>query len=311
MIVIDRHHIDKSLAENADLLVPFVQRLIDLIEKNPTALNSVTTRSLNEAAYRCISDPTAKRIDTWNSIARAMQTSSAIFLTARKSDGEVEFPVECRIFRTAATGPTVRTDAEAWITALWLAMICRKRDRIDMLCAMPIDLIRASGAQYDPYVYHWIRALQTVWRGEKRGNDQLLAAMRGTDPENVDIASPELVLRILNPPMLMFYHSRSAMRPCSTTLSPWHRICTDRSGRETTNAITTPADSLRSAPSLSPAGHATQEFPSKWSPSTCRNTFSRGLGWARTPSERRCRVAAGRAARSVGSRSVRLMTGSA
>ncbi|MGO4649333.1 immunity 49 family protein [Nocardia sp. 2YAB30] len=163
-------------------------------------------RSLDEAGYRCIDDPTVAWIDTWDSIVRAMQTSSAVFAAAKRMHGGVEFQVDDEVLRIAATGPTMHTDAGTWITALWLALVCRERQRIDMLCATPIDLLRASGARYDAYIYYWVRALQMVWRGEEGVIDQLLAAMRGTDPEILQVASPELMLQILYPPIEIFYH---------------------------------------------------------------------------------------------------------
>jgi hypothetical protein len=203
---IARHETDEANASSeANRLPRKMQTFIDLIKKNPTSLHSVLTRALDEAGYRCIADPIATWLDTWNSVVLAMQSASAIFVAGNQTDGEVEFSIRDDVVRIPATGPTIHTDAGIWIKALWLAMICRERQRIDMLCATPIELLRASDDQYDEYIYTWVRALQIYWRQQDGLVDTLLRAMQGTEPESIQAASEEVVLQLLYPPIEMFY----------------------------------------------------------------------------------------------------------
>lgn len=73
------------------------------------------------------------------------------------------------------------------------------------LCKVPLSLLRGSGGEYDEYIYAWIDTLQSYWLGHSDVGDKLVTAVRGTDPENVEIASRELMDKILYPPLDLFY----------------------------------------------------------------------------------------------------------
>lgn len=176
------------------------------VPDNPGALSSTLNSALLITRLRCYLDATANKIDTWQSVVSAMQISTAIFATADPSDGQAECRIGDEVVTLPGTGPQHYTDAGNWLTALWLSIICRESERLDMLSNTPIDLLRGSGAQFDEYIYSWVEALQTYWaEGEGLGR-KIRNAIEGTDPEGTHIASRELLLKTLFPPIDLFYH---------------------------------------------------------------------------------------------------------
>ncbi|MEU3510317.1 immunity 49 family protein [Streptomyces longwoodensis] len=104
-----------------------------------------------------------------------MQVGSAL-----ASGTATEGPVPCRIGSTdevkhlPATGPQDYLHAGNWLTSFYLAVILRENDRVNQLAQVPVSFLRASGAEFDEYI------------------------------DNAPIAGPELMLKILYPPIDLF-----------------------------------------------------------------------------------------------------------
>ncbi|MGW2256157.1 immunity 49 family protein [Kitasatospora sp. NPDC001660] len=162
--------------------------------------------ALAAADWHCVEDPKCGALGTWEAWVVAMQTGSALFAAGTAQEGPVECMVgtEGEVRRLPATGPQDYLHAGAWLNAFYLAVICREDERINQLAQIPVEFIRASGMEFDDYVYDWIRALQLAWSGDPQLWDPLVAAVRGTAPENARIASTELMLKILYPPLELF-----------------------------------------------------------------------------------------------------------
>lgn len=73
------------------------------------------------------------------------------------------------------------------------------------LCNVPIELLRASGAVFEEYVYHWVDALQTYWLERPGLGEKLVAAFDGTNPDTLRFVDREMMLKILYPPLDLFY----------------------------------------------------------------------------------------------------------
>lgn len=182
----------------------FVGSMVDSLEMSPSSFNLAFDTSLTAAYTRCAVDPKAEMFQTWDAFVSAMQVGSALYVAATATEGTVECRIAHKVRTIQAVGPTYFTDAGNWITAFWLAVICREQDRMTELARVPISLLRESG-EYDDYIYAWIDTLQTWWLQGGDIGEKLVAAMEGTDPAVVRIADQELMLKTLYPPINLFY----------------------------------------------------------------------------------------------------------
>jgi hypothetical protein len=205
-VTVPRHAfpIDQA-AERAEQLDKSAALKINSLEQSPRSFNMALSTSVNAAMTHCGADPRAAKLPTWEAFVTAMQVGSALFAAATSVEETVQRRIAGNVLSIRSTGPTYSTDAGNWLTAFFLAMICREQDRMTELAHVPISLLRESGAEYDEYIYAWVDTLQTWWlRGGDIG-DKLVAAMNGTDPDVLQIADRELALRLIYPPINLFY----------------------------------------------------------------------------------------------------------
>ncbi|MFI5528012.1 immunity 49 family protein [Kitasatospora sp. NPDC051853] len=201
-----RHEVPTGNAERGlEVLGRSLSRALAVVDAGPRELARVGQVALTVAESRGLLDPTARQLETWDAYVLAMHARTALFAVATS---EVS-PVECRFGEEtrliAATGPQSAADAGTWVEAFWLSVICREPARLDMLCAVPIEVLRASGAVYDEYVYSWVETLQAYWRKDSVVVEKLTAAIEGTDPEVLRVGKPESVLSLIYPPMAVLY----------------------------------------------------------------------------------------------------------
>jgi hypothetical protein len=188
-----------ALGETADWI-------LDEFPDSPVLRPQALSTALTLAQQHCALDPRAVKFETWQAWVTAMQTGSALFAAATAPEGT---SVTCRIKERErvlpATGMESHLNAGAWVTAFYLAMICRDNDRLRRLADVPVSLLRESGAVFDEYIYSWVEALQSFWLGRQDVGDKLVAAVDGTSPEARRHADAGLMSKILYPPTLMLY----------------------------------------------------------------------------------------------------------
>ncbi|MFE9839896.1 immunity 49 family protein [Streptomyces sp. NPDC005551] len=177
---------------------------IEDLEEAPEMFGLTFSSTLSTAALHCLHDPTANTSETWEAWVAAMQVGSALFAAATAGTDTVECVIAHKTRTIPATGPKHFTDAGNWITAFWLAIVCRDQNRMTQLSDVPLDVLRASGAVYDDYIYDWVDALQTYWAERPGLGEKFSAAFRGTDPDGLRVADRELMLKILYPPLNLF-----------------------------------------------------------------------------------------------------------
>jgi hypothetical protein len=206
MQVVPRHEIDLEFAGRQVVdLERSIKRALDRVEEIPRRTSDLMSTAWMRFCYQAALDPKCDQGPTWEGFTLAMQAGSAVFASATAPAGSVaECRLDIEVKRIPASGAQYWTGPGAWLRAFWLSVICRERDRTEMLCAIPVDFLRTSEPGHDPYVYEWVRSLQMFWRGEPGHADQFHLAAEGTDPDAVTVASHEFTYLLAFPPMKMF-----------------------------------------------------------------------------------------------------------
>ncbi|MFI5745915.1 immunity 49 family protein [Streptomyces sp. NPDC051644] len=192
-------------AEDGELLHTAALQAIDDLEGDSKVIDQALLLALTEAECRSVLDPVAGNAPTWRAWVASMQIGSAMFAVATATDGGVAARIAGEVRSLTPSGPLRSANAGNWIKAFWLSVICREQDRMTELCNVPISVLRGSGAEYDEYIYAWIDALQSYWLNRGNVGEKMVAAVDGTAPESVEIASRELMLKILCPPLDLFH----------------------------------------------------------------------------------------------------------
>ncbi len=203
-VLVPRHELPDGLGIRAEKLDKSAARNVDRLETSPAGFRLAFGTALLAAFTHCGEDPRAAKLETWEAWVTAAQVGSALFASSIATTGTVRCRITDEVRVIQATGPQYHSNAANWIDAFWLAIVCREPERMTALAQVPIELLRASGADYDEYVYPWIETLQTWWlRGGELG-PSLDAAIAGTDPEGLEGSDRELMLKVLYPPMNLF-----------------------------------------------------------------------------------------------------------
>lgn len=178
---------------------------LSTLERSPRMLDVALSEALTHVQARLAVNPDASELGTWEAVVTAMQVSSALFATAATSEGTVPCRIADRTLAIPATGPVSSTHAGNWLTAFWLAIVCREQARMTQLSQIPVDMLRVATMEFDDYLYHWVEALQTYWLEQPGLVEGLITTIEATYPENVRVADQELLEKILYPPINLFH----------------------------------------------------------------------------------------------------------
>ncbi|MGE7389912.1 immunity 49 family protein [Streptomyces sp. NPDC004126] len=203
-VPVPRHELPNGLGGRAEELDKSTVANVEWLESPPAGFRLAFGTALLAAFTHCGEDPRAADLPTWEAWVTATQVGSALFATSTATTGTVKCRITDQVRTIRATGPQFHSNAENWLNAFWLTIACGEQERMTALAQVPLEVLRASGADYDEYIYSWISALQTWWlRGGDLGG-LLSAAFDGTDPEELEDGDRDLVLRIIYPPMNLF-----------------------------------------------------------------------------------------------------------
>ncbi|WP_331738061.1 immunity 49 family protein [Streptomyces sp. NBC_01276] len=189
----------RDVDELAEATVESVRRLAT----DPAGLGGAFGSAVALAHARCVEDPDAAGIDTWDAWATSVQLGSALFTGARPQQCHLG---EERVGLLPATPADPPADARAWLDALYLAIVCRQTDRIGRLCAVPPARLREDDS-VDAYVLHWVDTLRAYFsrRSMDEVVEKLLATMESSMPERLTHAPKDFVNRVDYQPVALFH----------------------------------------------------------------------------------------------------------
>ncbi|MFD6066788.1 MULTISPECIES: immunity 49 family protein [Amycolatopsis] len=206
MTTVPRHSVDRDAVQKLlDVLAPQISFYIDYVEQDPAALKNVLGRALALTQYESVLDPAAAEAQTWEDLRTAAQAATAIFTAAAVGEGEIE-AVVAKPARFKATGPVSYANAGAWLSAVWLAIVSREDDLVRQLCAIPDEVLRASGVEHDAYVYPWVQTIRNFLTNQEITPGLFDTVMDGTDPDAGGSTPPRVMAQLVYPPVEMFYY---------------------------------------------------------------------------------------------------------
>lgn len=179
---------------------------LEEIETSHSSRSGAVMRSLNVARVRCVGDPGAVMLETWESWLLAMQVHSAVFAAAAPDLETVTCKIRQEERRLATTGPQTYLNANTWLDAFYLAMICREAARLDMLARIPVSLLRDFGGALAEYTYAWVETLQSFWLHRDDLRTHLIRAVDLSAPEQARVIDAEEMSKLRYPPIIMLYH---------------------------------------------------------------------------------------------------------
>ncbi|WP_329559284.1 immunity 49 family protein [Streptomyces uncialis] len=179
---------------------------IDWLDEAPHMMDIVLSSVRIAVLGRSLVDPRAESVESWYAVVNAMQVGSAVFRRAAVTEGSVECLINHKVRMLPAAGPLTYANVDTWLTAFFFAIVCRDQKRMTELSELPLDVLRASGAVHDEYLFHWVGALQAYWlRDQARMVDELSATFEKSHPSALRVAGREWVQRISYPPVNLFY----------------------------------------------------------------------------------------------------------
>ncbi|WP_170068055.1 immunity 49 family protein [Lentzea guizhouensis] len=200
-----RHPTDAEWAEEQlEYYVTVVPEGAASVEQSTERLSVLHPAAIDRLGYASVLDPTAQNLTTWDAVVQAMQVTTGIYAAAGATEGTVEWLIGERTVQIPATGPVHYANFKRWLDAFWLAAIVRDKKCLDLLASFPLDIIKASGNQYEELDALWARALQMFANSEPGMAEALAEAMAATDPERLRVSAPEYALRLAFPAMNTF-----------------------------------------------------------------------------------------------------------
>ncbi|MBA9001818.1 immunity 49 family protein [Thermomonospora cellulosilytica] len=210
MQTVPRHDIDREFAAQQVEACErrSFERNMPIASERPEGVRRLFDSASMTMKYRCALDPMAEQPQTWQSVTLAMQAGTAMFTAALRTEGTVEVRLGDSEVAIPATGPRTWTHVGYWLDAMYLALICWEEERTNLLCSVPLDLLRASekGAIVAPHLYAWAESLQRFWRGEPGAHELVQQALDLAKPQNAEEPGGDARVLLAMPPMILFGH---------------------------------------------------------------------------------------------------------
>ncbi|MFI9506962.1 immunity 49 family protein [Nocardia sp. NPDC052566] len=194
---------DQRLVADADTEA---SAFIASLEKSPGLIGRAFDLAVRHAQARCLVDPNADLIETWRAVVTAMQTGSALFAMTSASEDSVVRRIGDKVHTLPVTGPQASANVGNWLTAFYLAAVCREQQRITALCEIPVDALRSASAGADEFLFLWVDVLQAFWLGREGLAEKLSATIAASFPEVVR-NTPQVELQLMLYPPINLLHA--------------------------------------------------------------------------------------------------------
>lgn len=175
---------------------------IEGLEEDSTGLGDAARTALTLARARCLLDPTAGSYPTWDAWITATQLNSAVFAAAATTEDHVRYRIAHKERTLKAIGAQWYVTPGAWITAFYVAAVCREHDRVTALCHVPMSLLRENGDGFQPHHYAWIETLRAYWL---RDGDHLALLLTAAEAARSTAIAPKAISHLIYPEMELFH----------------------------------------------------------------------------------------------------------
>lgn len=227
MIVLRQDYPKDAMAAVVPVMEESLSDSLEEIETSHSSRSGAVMESLNVALVRCVGDPGAGMLETWESWLLAMQVHSAVFAAAVPDRDAVTCKIRQEERHLATTGPQTYLNANTWLDAFYLAVICRESARLDMLARIPVSLLRDFGGTLDEYAYAWVETLQSFWLRREDLRAHLVRAVDLSAPEQARVLDTETMTKLRYPPIMLLYrYLRGDADSFNETLADavrWHK----------------------------------------------------------------------------------------
>lgn len=209
MVEVSRHEVDPDWS--ARTLEKIGRRIEETIASLPnvrtTALSGLMMDALAHLGHRCAVDPPGSNGDTWDSLCFAAEVGAAIYAVATAEEGApVEITLRGKQIQVSGTGPVYFASGGTWLTANHLAAVARDVAKTRALSEVPLDVLRDSASEEPEYVFLMVDMFQKFNLRQQGVHEALNAALKATDPNEIDPLHREHV-RVVAFPQLNIFHN--------------------------------------------------------------------------------------------------------
>jgi hypothetical protein len=205
MPTVKRHSIDmKRVRLSLELGAESTEKLLAGARRDLTITNSLRNVVRERAGELSVVEPESPEI--CRDLRLGAEAMAALFKGATCKKAQVEVRLGNETVSVPAGVPSDLQDPGNWISGFFFAVICREYELLDVLCAVPIDLLRSSRTKSLECHYLFVQALQAYWRQEPTAPERLMAALEATAPERVPEDAQDYVLNVMVPQMEMLLY---------------------------------------------------------------------------------------------------------
>jgi hypothetical protein len=203
----DRHAApdEKTEARAVKLGEVIDERFKPSLGEAPGIAMTICQWALQRTSLLLLADPVAEQEETYRSVREVAEAGAAFFKAGLITEGGFSATVGGSSVVLKPLAPVnSKYHVGNWLDSLWAAVICRDRQFVRDLTAVPAERLRVAGLSSPEYKYAWAEALRAFFSGGEDVYPLINRALELTGPEREDVV-PEIALyRHVSPMKLLF-----------------------------------------------------------------------------------------------------------